>query len=109
MRTTLQPPGPARPRGLPDPLDALMQAYAPLIAYLAQRLACWLPTSGMSPSNRELAGCQSVDGSPPPTARSGTERRREDDAQHPHGEDSSLAPRPGHGPSPHNGRRDVWP
>jgi hypothetical protein len=73
MRTTLPPPGHTALQRLPDPRDALMQADAPLLADLAQRLACRLPASGRRPSNRELAGRQSVDGSPPPAARSGTE------------------------------------
>jgi hypothetical protein len=77
MHTTLQPPGHAALQSLPVPRDALMQADAPLMAYLAQRFACWLPASGTSPSNRALAGCQAIDGSPLPrggTARSDGEK-----------------------------------
>jgi hypothetical protein len=92
MRTTLQPPGHTALQSLPAPRDALMQADAPLMAYLAQWFACGLPASGTRPSNRDLAGRQAVDGSPPPTGRSGTERRRDDDAQAPQGEAGSLAP-----------------
>ena len=95
MRTTLQPPDHAALQSLPAPRDALMQANAPRLAYLAQRFACWLLASGKRPSNRDLVGCQAVDGSPPPTGRSGPERRREDDVQAPHGEAGSLAPQPG--------------
>jgi hypothetical protein len=131
MRTTLQPPGHTALQSLPAPRDALMQADAPLMAYLAQWFACWLPASGTRPSNRDLAGRQAVDGSPPPTGRSGTERRRDDDAQAPpgggrlpraHSKDGgrstrgryslgghALVPSPWLGPSPHHGRRDLWP
>jgi hypothetical protein len=108
MRTTLQPPGPAAPRGLPAPLNALMQAYAPLIDYLAQRLACWLPSAGMSPSNRDLAGRQSVDGSPPhgEEQHRATERRRR---AVPPWEDGSLAPTARTHGCPTRGRyRTAW-
>lgn len=71
MRTTLQPPGHTALQSLPAPRDALMQADAPLMAYLAQWFACGLPASGTRPSNRDLAGRQAVDGSPPPLSSVG--------------------------------------